>query len=159
MLSSTAAFQILLYTTTVQDCIHINPIGGKSRHVWQIGSSHESWLARYSLHAPGFCREQSVWYQLWEVAHSAPMEVPWPPGTCLDYAHFWPPLASESIPKRSPHRHQQRITTHPQQSVNMHQLHHSHTLNFLHSTRDSWCPLHNLMISLPHHFYTPISWQ
>ena len=25
---------------------------------------------------------------LWEVAHSAPMEVPWPSGTCPDHPHI-----------------------------------------------------------------------
>ena len=74
---------------------------------------------------------------LWEVAHPAPMEVPWPSGTCPDHPHMLLPFVAEPIPNKSPHRHQQRIITHPQQSANIHQLHRSRTLNFLHSAGDS----------------------
>ena len=55
---------------------------------------------------------------------------------------------------RSTHGHYKRITTHPQQSANTHQLHHSHNLNFPHSAR-----VRRLVIPFPHFFYTPISWQ
>ena len=42
---------------------------------------------------------------------------------------------------------QKTITTHPQQSTKIHQLHRSHTLNFLHCRRDKWCPLHTTLWS------------
>ena len=69
------------------------------------------------------------------------------------------PMVAHSAPRfptsnRSTHGHYERITTHPQQSANTHQLHHSHTHSFSYSARVSW-----LVTPLSRHFYMPISWQ
>ena len=69
------------------------------------------------------------------------------------------PMVAHSAPRfptsnRSTHGHYERITSHPQQSANTHQLHCSHTHNLFYSARVSW-----LVIPLPQRFYTPISWQ
>ena len=66
-------------------------------------------------------------------------------------AHSAPKIATFNS---STHEHYKRITAHPEQSANTHQLHRFHTLNFPHSARVSW-----LVIPLAHCFYTPISWQ
>ena len=59
------------------------------------------------------------------------------------------PMVANSAPRfptsnRSTHEHYERITTHPEQSANTHQLHHSHTLDFPHSAR-----VRRLVVPLP----------
>ena len=125
--------------------------------MWEVWIKIES--RREALRWGKKSYEQSAWYYLWEVAHSISMEVPWPLVTWPNYPHIWLPFASEPVSSRS----SQALAKnhHPSSTVRQHTpappVPQPQFPSFCKSQLTS--PTHNLVILLPHCFYTLISWH
>ena len=80
------------------------PLGGQTRLTnKQLPMKAGWWDVPLMLRDLAVSNLHHIPSQVWEVAHSSPMEVPWPSGTCSEYPNIQLPFACEPISNRSPH--------------------------------------------------------